>query len=118
MVSRYILSRSQFSVNRVKPAAFLPPDDGRLSVFGIDGLFEAGIWSIGMTWVAQPRGATLYARADVASSAVEDSGLRVDVDNTPPRHANVIGWPDEKSAQKLKAGILAEAASLRLAPPA
>jgi hypothetical protein len=40
--------------------------------------------------------------------------LLVDLDNAPPRHANIVGWPREKSAQELIAHVLAARAVLKL----
>jgi hypothetical protein len=56
------------------------------------------------------------ARADIVVRDVEAASLRVVLDDMPPRHANVIGWPEEKSARKVRAAELAARASLKLAP--
>jgi len=118
VLARYIVSKSQFSAEnrRVKHNAFMPPAGLHLSVFVISGLAEAIVWEIGAANVAGPQGKTLYARADVQVETVRMAKLRVEVDNNPVRHANIAGWPDEKSAQMLKATILAEAAALQLHP--
>ena len=42
--------------------------------------------------------------------------LKVKLDNDPPRHANIYGWPEEKAEQKVLALKLAEQAELRWAP--
>ncbi len=43
-----------------------------------------------------------------------EAGLFIDPDDIPPRHANIIGWPDEDSAIKLAAIELAQKAKLRM----
>ena len=115
-LARYLLQKSHFSAanSRVKPSAFLPNRKGETSVFQTRGLSEEKIWQIGTKYISAPLEKTLRARADVIVSVVEKQGLNVDVDNTPPRHANIIGWPEEKSAQKLLALELASRASLKL----
>ena len=117
-LARYLLSTSQFSVanRRVKPSAFMPPADGTLSVFVVSGLSEDVVWDLGRTEVGDPQGKPIQGRADVVVGVVRNPGLRLDVDNAPLRHANVIDWPPEKSEQKLKAEILAEEALLRIRP--
>ena len=115
-LARYLLQRTHFSpaVSRVKPGAFMPNRDGETSVFQIQGLSEEEIWQIGEKYVSSPLGKTLRARADVIVLIVEERGLRVDFDNTPPRHANIVGWPEEKSAQKLIALELSSRAALKI----
>ncbi len=116
-LARFILSKEHFApnANRVRAAVFMPtPVDRTTSVFAIRGLSEHAVWRIGQDVVATPRGKPLYARADVLVSDVTAVGLGVVLDNTPPRHAKITRWPDEKSAQKLAALELASRASLRV----
>ena len=117
-LARYLLQKTHYSAlnSRVKPGAFLPNRERQTSVFLIRGLSEQEIWQIGEEHVSGPLDKRLRARADVIVSTVEEQGLRVDLDNIPPRHANIIGWPEEKSAQKLIALELASRASLVLNP--
>lgn len=117
-LARYLLASGHFSREnrRVKSAAFLPPPDGRLSVFRVDGLADPEIWSLGRARVAEPQGKPLYARADLPVRATREAGLDADPDDTPPRHVTILGWPAEKSARKLLAHQLAEAAVLHVAP--
>ena len=57
-LTRYILHKRLFSVEKgeVKPGAFLPPRDLRLSVFRTSGIDDARIWNIGNDIVAGPQG--------------------------------------------------------------
>jgi len=83
-------------------------------VFCIDELAEDGIWECGR-WVEQEgkHQRTLKARADLTSKAVTDAGLAVVPDTAlHPRHANIEGWPVDKTQRAAKAQLLAHAASL------
>jgi hypothetical protein len=110
LLNRFLTHRNQFSATRVKPGAFLPPPNLKLSVFCTGGLSGDQIWALGERYIA----AHIYGRAELRIAAVSDIGLRVDLDNRPPRHANILGWPTQKSAQKLCALKLAEKSSLAL----
>jgi len=114
-----LTSKNHFSTerNEVKQAAFLPPPDLKLSVFDIMHLSELHIWAIGKKYVCEPQGKTLYGRGQFPVSTAVGVGLKVEVDNTPPRHANLYGWPQEKSEQKIVALQLAKQAELRWARP-
>jgi hypothetical protein len=118
LLCRYLLSRSQFSPQKkkVKSSAFLPPPDLRLSIFRVVGLTEDTIWEISEKEVVQKQSTpkTLYGRAEVMATTVRETGLTIDPDNDPPRHANILGWPEEKSEQKLIALELSESAKLKL----
>jgi len=117
-LARYLTSRGHFSAreNRVKSTAFLPPPDLKLSVFQIAGLSENEIWNIGEECVSKPQGRTLYGRADLFVSIVQNFNLNVEPDNVPPRHANIVGWPQNKDHRKLLALELAARATLNLRP--
>ena len=116
LLARYLFRKSHYSTkyDYVKSSAFIPPDDRKLSVFRISGLSEDGIWKLGQEKVAEPSERTLRGRADLAVLAVHDAELEVEPDDDPVRHANVVGWPEKKDRQKLKAAKLAASASLHL----
>jgi len=50
VIARYITSKSGYSRQKdiVKPQAFMPPPNLKLSVFRIDNLSEPEIWKIGI----------------------------------------------------------------------
>jgi hypothetical protein len=98
----------------VKPGAFLPARDGATSVYRTRGLTEEEIWILGEAKVTGPTRKTLYGRGDLPVSAVHATGLRVDPDDSPPRHAAIVGWPEEKDARLSLAQQLAAKASLKL----
>ena len=117
-LARFLTSKNHYSRqnNRVRANAFLPPADRKLSVFQIKELAETEIWRIGETCISQPTGRTLHGRADISVLSVHNVDLKIDPNNKPPRHANIIGWPEEKSKQKLFALELAAKATLKLKP--
>jgi len=117
-LARFIFSEQHFAATtgRVKHQAFLPPSDGATSVFAIRSLPESHIWELGRVFVASPARRTLRARADLTVRDVLAASLKVVLNSTPARHANLVGWPTEKSAQKLRAEELAARATLKLTP--
>jgi hypothetical protein len=120
LLTRFLRHSSHFKIlkNEVRSSAFMPPADLRLSVFHITGIFEIEIWKLGEGIVASPD-AELHARGDIEVKAVisiPKCGLQIELDNDPPRHAAICGWPQEKSKQKEIALQLAKLASLKLKP--
>ncbi|MEW6416654.1 MAG: hypothetical protein AB1480_00830 [Nitrospirota bacterium] len=115
-LTRYILHINHFSslYRRVKYVVFMPAPNGETSVFRISHLSDNEIWGIGDREVAQKRSRPLLGRADIAAFHILSNKLKIAPDNNPPRHANIIGWPREKSEQKLIAMELAENAQLHL----
>lgn len=114
--ARYLFQSSHFSVQnaRVKPQAFHPsPRDHKTSVFRVSGLTEGSIWALADAHAAGTRTGGALARAEVSVAQVQATGLRVEAADPPPRHANIIGWPEEKPAWMSKAQELAAIALLR-----
>ena len=64
--------------------------------------------------MAAPLGRPLYGRGDLSVSSVLATGLTVDPDDNPPRHAGIVGWPETKDARISLAQRLAASALLRL----
>lgn len=119
-LARFILYQRHLRQDwTVKPDAFIPHPRHELSVTRHLQLFEPEIWNIARQ-VARQTGKTLHGRADVRASDFERQTLRVVPAPVPdnPNHANVSGWPLEKSAQKAIAQEIAHAAGkAREAPP-
>lgn len=117
-LARFILFSKWFrSDATVRPEAFMPHPHVDLSVTRHQSLSEHEIWAIGQG-VAGVRGATLYGRADIrAADALRQS---LNVKSVPvknnPNHANIIGWPEQKPAQKIIALQLAAVAKYRSRP--
>ncbi len=64
--------------------------------------------------VASVSGRRLLARAELNVANITSVGLQVEVDDTPPRHANIIGWPLEKDEWMSLAQQLATFATLKI----
>jgi len=111
--ARFLCSSRHFSPadDRVRFSAFMPKDRAT-SVFHILGLGDDLAGQLGHDVVAGDR--SLYGHAEVTRAQVDECGLSIDADNIPPRHGNIVGWPEEKAEQRLFAQDLAEAASLHL----
>jgi len=115
-ISRFLTSRSHFNSTAVKQAAFLPNrKNGRLSVArsGGESVAESARIAREDFELQNALGAAV-----VSAQAFREQQLDFEADDTPPRHADVIGWPwreDDpeygKSEQKLKAAVLAQKAS-------
>ncbi len=99
LFSRWIRNTEPFKT--IKPDAFIPHPRPDLSVTRHMNLSGQELWKIGQS-IAEVRPATLYGRADIRAADVLQQGLKIEskpvADN--PNHANVIGWPAEKSEQK------------------
>ncbi len=96
-ISRFILSRNEFrpSDQTVKAKAFVPPKNKRLSVYRTSTLTEDEVWSIGNEFVAEPRGKTLYGRANLLAKDVYALQQKVEPETSiHPLHADIIPWPD------------------------
>jgi hypothetical protein len=119
LLARFLCQKSHFkrTQNRATPEAFMPPPDLNLSVYQITSLPEDEIWTLGRNVLQvhpQPR---LYGRADVRVEAVQEQKLKAIRDDDPPRHVNVVGWPnyaDGKDLMKSLAQQLAKSAKLYL----
>lgn len=101
-LSRFILQSNwlRTSNSTVKPAAFMPnPQNGETSVFSTSGLSEQHTWDIGEREVAVKRDKPILGRADILTQNILSKNLQVRPSEPPPRHANITGWPDEKSKQ-------------------
>lgn len=105
--SRLFLRESR----RVKFSAFMPRERVT-SVFDVTDLPVQQVQQIGREMVAGTR--NLHGHATVTTAHVHECNLEIEADNTPPRHANIVGWPQEKSEQRLCAQELAERASVDL----
>lgn len=98
---------------RTKPRAFEPsPKTRQTSVFWVGGLSDSEVWDHGDQFVGRVRKKPILARATVTVRAVEAVGLQADFDNDPPRHANIVGWPESKHETKSRAQELAAEATL------
>ena len=120
-ISRFLTSKSHFKTQSVKQAAFLPNrKNGRLSVARHDGesIEESAHIAREDFQLENALGVAV-----LVAGAFREENLDFEADDTPPRHADVIGWPwreDDpeygKSEQKLKAAALAQQANKVMYP--
>ncbi len=113
LYSSYIRNKDQ----TVRPNAFIPYPYPDLSVTRHLSFSEGELWNAGQN-VADAASATLHGRADFHVAAARRQSLQVFPDPTPnnQNHANIIGWPENKPAQKIIAIELA-ASSIYKAKP-
>lgn len=111
--ARVLRFNKEFRVTFVRRPAFEPDEKLEKSVFHVRGLSEARIWrlvlAVARNWTKRP-----YGWATIESQHVTEVGLRLDYNNSPPRHANIVGWPTNREAQMSAAQRLAQKASLTL----
>ena len=113
-LARYLSEKKgYFSTDRnsVLPRAFMPAPNLRLSVFRIDGLKLDEVWEIGQREVIDvlPQSKTLYGMADIKASKVREFDLEIEPSNTPPRHADICGWPEKAKHKSVAQQLAAEA---------
>lgn len=75
------------------------PHKGETSVFRVSGISDIEIWHIGEKYVVSSQNKPLFGRADITASIIMDNGLDVIPQEPPVKHANIIGWPEDKSKQ-------------------
>ncbi|CAE6724339.1 hypothetical protein R69619_01709 [Paraburkholderia nemoris] len=106
------VSRSQ---GVAKPKVFMPEqhpetEEWETSTCRMGQLTDQASWDIG----DRIRGMSVVARADIDASGVVDSNARCQAAPQPDfdEHAVIVGWPNEKEAQKAIAAALAYRAAL------
>lgn len=114
LLARFIIFSKHLrpSNNTVKPDAFIPHPLVELSVTRHLNATEHELWQEGER-VAALRSATLYGRADLSAGTFMNEHLSVvakPIIPVNPNHADVIDWPTEKPAQKMKAREIADKA--------
>lgn len=110
-VARFIYDRAHLFPNGdAKWKAFEPSRrDNSTSVFITDGLTLLEVWQLAQSARPLP----IVAEASVTPASVHAVGLELQVDNTPPRHAAITNWPEEKPEMKQVAMDLASRAVVR-----
>lgn len=109
------------STQRVKHPAFMPnkeidKDTKKTylskSIFNIDDLPQPDIWQL-----AELNVIGVKARGDILDAVIITTGLEIDFNNDPPRHANIIGWDNSENdmaREKNKTYVMKLAGSSRL----
>jgi len=113
-LARYIYSNRDFGAERVKRRAFMPrkkaeTDRLETSIFRVFGLSSEDVIELSKL-ARQDKQAKAAAHHRVKH--IHESSLELEADNTPERHANIIGWPEEKFEQLDRAEKLASKSSL------
>ncbi len=112
-LGRYLTQKNHFSRrdNAVRTLAFMPPLNLRLSVFRVVGLKLDEVWEIGQKEIIDvlPQPKTLYGMADIKASKVREFDLEIEPSNTPPRHADICGWPEKAKHKSVAQQLAAEA---------
>jgi hypothetical protein len=110
VLARFVVHSSHIrkSNNTVKPDAFMPHPRVELSLTRHRDATVEELWREGER-IAAIRNAVLHARADVKASAFIEEDLIVEARPFPenPNHADALGWPADKPAQKMKATEIA-----------
>lgn len=92
---------------------FLPSNKFKsTSVFRILDLSDLAIWGIGVEHVKSDT-RNIYGRFDFIAEYVYAFKLRFEPDNKPERHANIVNWPEDRSAKNSLAQQLAAIATFK-----
>lgn len=121
-VSRFLTSKKQFvkSKSKVKYGAFLPNRNGETSVYRTTGISNTDIWLIGEKFVRLPiakrRGScNLYGRGDIRAKEILNANFELVPKPRPhPRHADIMGWPENREHKQMLATMLASKSTLHL----
>ena len=107
-LARFAVEGNRLTDSIVKPKLFEPNRALQLSVFRIGGLPCKEICDLGVKVAEQhPTSRRLHGWGEFSESAVNDAGLRVEHDEVPPRHANIVDWPVDVSERKQRQQLLA-----------
>jgi hypothetical protein len=99
----------------VKWQAFRPVlGTHKTSVFRVQGLTQVEIWRLGDEHIASLAGQEILALAELSVEQILAVQLRIEPEEPPPRHANIVNWPLEKHEWMSQAQELAAMAILRL----
>jgi len=91
----------------VRTAAFSTGRDGKVSVFVTSNMILNDIWSHGDLHFPHE----IIGRAYLQAQVVFDEGLNIDFNNIPPKHADIIGFPDDKALNLAKRQALVKKAT-------
>ncbi len=112
LVSRYLIKDNIRSDGVVRHGAFIPSSSNlKLSVFRIFTLSNEEIWALAVEKVEPARGKVI-GRGDLRVSGIIENSLRVAPDEDhESRHADIVGWPDDRNHRATLAKVLAALAS-------
>ncbi len=118
LFARLALENGRVTQNYAKPKLFEPNKDGELSIFDVAGLSSEDKCKLEIP-VAKTQNKRLYGWGVVSCEQIRKVGLKIDRDDNPPRHANILGWPEAREDRKSKQQALASLANaVKLSSPA
>ena len=117
--ARFATENGRFKNHVVKPKLFEPNRRLELSVFQVSGFSCNRIEDLGVGVVKDhPKSTRLYGWGEVNENVVLETGLQIDYDNIPPRHANIIDWPQDSAERKLiQISLASQSTAIRLSTP-
>ena len=111
LLARFAVEGGNLTAAAVKPKLFRPNRELKLSIFYVDGLDDPEIRAIGDNVVRLHRTAKrLHGWGEFGEAAVAKANLRIDRDDDPPRHANIVDWPTSAGERKQRQIFLAKCA--------
>lgn len=115
VLARFLFSDSEYGRKPaiVKRRAFMPSGSHlSTSVFHVTDLKNDQILAIAKSSVERRRGKSTHGWATVVYRSIIGVGLYGDYNNSPARHVDLLGWPEEKDRQLSIAQALAAEAAL------
>ena len=105
-LTRYIRPKQKRYITedgKVRTAAFSTGSDGKISVFVTSNMLLNDIWAHGDEHFPQE----IIGRAYLDAQVVFDEGLSIDFNDIPPKHADILGFPDNQELNLSKRQALA-----------
>lgn len=97
---------SKYNASGAKARSLRPKlvaDRYELSSYCMDGLSEAARWELLDLHSDKP---PIRARAEFNIFVILEAGLTTEIDWEPPRHVNIVGWPNEEERRKSAQQVL------------
>jgi hypothetical protein len=123
-ITRFLRYSRHFRGGRVRHEGLLPADPDpqspapryETSVYRALGATSEELWAICTAHVDQPDQA-MKGRGTTSAGVFDAQRLSIDPNAIPhPRHADVIGWPDDKHTRKALAQRIADTMALEARP--
>lgn len=122
LLARFAIDKGKVTRDAVRPKAFEPNSEYKVSVFFIAGLTPSEICEIGRgvgEEIAQERSSTvrLFGWARFCCAIVIDTGLTIMPDDSCEYgdHANILGWPtDSELRMRLQVELASKSCPVRI----
>lgn len=105
-LTRFIRPKQKKYINKdggVRTTAFSVGADGKISVFITSGMSLGDIWLHG----DENFPSEIIGRAYLPAQVVFDENLSIDFNNVPPKHADIMGFPEDRALNLTKRQALA-----------